>query len=95
MHNAFDPEMGVQLITSLKKLEADPNVRAVLITGDGDAFCAGYLAATLEGLDEHAALALGNACGASVAAAEGDLTGAPTRAEADRMTGGSAEQSIR
>jgi len=63
--------------------------------GAGDAFCAGYLAATLEGLDERAALALGNACGASVAAAEGDLTGAPTRAEAERLTRTSAEQSIR
>ena len=65
--------------------------------GAGDAFCAGYLAGLLEGLDEMSALRLGNACGASVAAAEGDLTGAPTRLEAERMVGpgGGAEQSIR
>ena len=78
---------------------AAPAVPVVVVdpVGAGDAFCAGYLAARLEGLDEMAALRLGNACGASVAAAEGDLTGAPTRLEAERMVGwdGGAEQSIR
>ena len=41
VHNAFDPEMGVQLITSLKKLEADPKVRAVVLMGQGKSFSAG------------------------------------------------------
>ncbi|HTC85495.1 MAG TPA: sugar kinase [Candidatus Acidoferrum sp.] len=72
-----------------------PSVVVVDPVGAGDAFCAGYLAALLEGLDEEEALALGNACGASVAAAEGDLTGAPTRAEAERIGGTTAEQSLR
>lgn len=41
VHNAFDPEMGVQLITALRKLEADPKVRAVVLMGQGRSFSAG------------------------------------------------------
>lgn len=41
VHNALDPEMGVQLITTLKALEANPKVRAVVLMGQGDNFCAG------------------------------------------------------
>ena len=41
VHNAFDPEMGAQLITALKKLEANPRVRAVVLMGQGKNFCAG------------------------------------------------------
>jgi methylglutaconyl-CoA hydratase len=41
VHNAFDPEMGVQLITALKSLEADPKVRAVVLMGQGKSFSAG------------------------------------------------------
>lgn len=41
VHNALDPEMGAQLITTLKALEANPKVRAVVIMGQGDSFCAG------------------------------------------------------
>ena len=41
VHNALDPEMGAQLIAELKKLEADPKVRAVVLMGQGKNFCAG------------------------------------------------------
>jgi methylglutaconyl-CoA hydratase len=41
VHNALDPEMGMQLITALKKFEADPKVRAVVLMGQGKSFCAG------------------------------------------------------
>jgi methylglutaconyl-CoA hydratase len=41
VHNAFDPEMGVQLITALKALEANPKVRAVVLMGQGKSFSAG------------------------------------------------------
>jgi methylglutaconyl-CoA hydratase len=41
VHNALDPEMGTQLISALKKLEADPKVRAVVLMGQGKNFCAG------------------------------------------------------
>lgn len=41
VHNAFDPEMVDQLTATLKKLEANPAVRAVVLTGAGKNFCAG------------------------------------------------------
>ena len=62
-----------------------PGSRSWIPVGAGDAFCAGYLAGQLEGLDEPDALALGNACGAAVVSVEGDQAGAPTRAEASRI----------
>ncbi|MEK6593247.1 MAG: enoyl-CoA hydratase-related protein [Pseudomonadota bacterium] len=41
VHNAFDPEMVDSLTRALKKLEADPRVRAVVLMGAGKSFCAG------------------------------------------------------
>ncbi|HXF67395.1 MAG TPA: enoyl-CoA hydratase/isomerase family protein [Burkholderiales bacterium] len=41
VHNAFDPEMVEALTATLKKLEADRRVRAVVLTGAGPNFCAG------------------------------------------------------
>ena len=41
VHNAFDPEMSVQLIKALRKLDADPKVRAVVLMGAGKSFSAG------------------------------------------------------
>ena len=41
VHNAFDPEMGVELILAMRKLEADPQVRAVVLMGQGKSFSAG------------------------------------------------------
>jgi 2-dehydro-3-deoxygluconokinase len=49
--------------------------------GAGDAFCAGFIAARLDGMDLTAALEVANACGAAVASALGDQTGLPDRAE--------------
>jgi 2-dehydro-3-deoxygluconokinase len=49
--------------------------------GAGDAFCAGFIAARLDGLDLAPALEMANACGAAAAAAFGDQTGLPDRAE--------------
>jgi 2-dehydro-3-deoxygluconokinase len=49
--------------------------------GAGDAFCAGFIAGRLDGADLAAALEMANACGASAAAAAGDQTGLPDRAE--------------
>jgi 2-(1,2-epoxy-1,2-dihydrophenyl)acetyl-CoA isomerase len=39
--NSFNREMSLQLISELDKAEKNKNVRAVLITGEGKAFCAG------------------------------------------------------
>lgn len=63
--------------------------------GAGDGFDAGYIAATLEGLPPEKALALGNACGASVAASIGDLHGLPTRAEAERIMAVGGQDALR
>jgi methylglutaconyl-CoA hydratase len=41
VHNAFDPEMVDALTAALRKLEAIPKVRAVVVTGAGKNFCAG------------------------------------------------------
>lgn len=41
VHNAFDPEMVAALAATLKKLESDTRVRAVVLTGAGRSFCAG------------------------------------------------------
>ena len=41
VHNAFDPEMVGELTATLKKLEADPKVRSVVLVGAGGTFCAG------------------------------------------------------
>jgi 2-dehydro-3-deoxygluconokinase len=49
--------------------------------GAGDAFCAGFIAARLEGLASERALEYANACGAAAAAALGDQTGLPDRSE--------------
>lgn len=39
--NSFNREMALQLISALDKAAADVSVRAVLISGEGKAFCAG------------------------------------------------------
>jgi len=39
--NSFNREMALQLIAELDKAEHDRNVRAIVITGEGKAFCAG------------------------------------------------------
>ena len=41
VHNAFDPEMVEALTATLRKLEADARVRAVVLTGTGKNFSAG------------------------------------------------------
>lgn len=39
--NSFNREMALQLISELNSAEKDKNVRAIVITGEGKAFCAG------------------------------------------------------
>src|ERR1041384_6473545 len=41
VHNAFDPEMVDALTAALKKLGKDDAVRAVVLVGAGQSFCAG------------------------------------------------------
>ena len=39
--NALTPSMRDGIVDAVRDFRADPNVRAVLVTADGDAFCAG------------------------------------------------------
>jgi len=39
--NALTPEMRDEIVARVRQVRADPEVRALLITGSGDAFCAG------------------------------------------------------
>jgi methylglutaconyl-CoA hydratase len=41
VHNAFDPEMVQALTATLRTLESNAKVRAIVITGAGKSFCAG------------------------------------------------------
>jgi enoyl-CoA hydratase/carnithine racemase len=40
-HNAFTPRMLLEMIEAFDRADADDNVRAVVVTGAGRAFCAG------------------------------------------------------
>lgn len=69
-----------------------PSSPAIDLVGAGDAFSAGFIAATLEGRTLEEALAVGNACGAAVVSVIGDIEGMPTRDElASLLAGGDAE----
>jgi 2-dehydro-3-deoxygluconokinase len=63
--------------------------------GAGDAFCAGLIAARLEGADMARALEVGNACGAAAVAAIGDQAGLPDSVELDRLLAASSRDTIR
>lgn len=39
--NAYSPEMAVKLTEYLRQCDTDPDIRVVIITGAGDAFCVG------------------------------------------------------
>jgi 2-dehydro-3-deoxygluconokinase len=69
--------------------------RVVDTVGAGDAFCAGYLAALLDGLDAAAALRWGNGCAAAVLSVEGDLIGLPNRVELERLIAVDGTDTIR
>jgi len=64
---------------------AAPPVRAVDPVGAGDAFCAGFIAARLDGQGVETALRWGVGCGAAVVSVDGDIDGLPTRPELERL----------
>ena len=63
--------------------------------GAGDAFCAGFLAARLEGLDDPASVRWAVACGAAAVSVEGDMDGMPDRATLDRLLAGGPADIVR
>jgi 2-dehydro-3-deoxygluconokinase len=70
-------------------------LRVVDPVGAGDAFCAGYLAALMDGRDARTALRWGNGCAAAVLGVEGDLTGLPSGAELATLLGGDWGDTLR
>ena len=62
--------------------------RIVDPVGAGDAFCAGFIAGRLDGVDLETALRMGTACGALAVAAIGDQSGLPDRDELARLLAG-------
>jgi 2-dehydro-3-deoxygluconokinase len=69
----------------------EPAVRVAAVVdpvGAGDAFCAGFIAGRLDGVDLGTALRMGNACGALAIAASGDQAGLPDRSELGRLLAG-------
>jgi 2-dehydro-3-deoxygluconokinase len=63
--------------------------------GAGDAFTAGWISAQLDGADLGESLEVANACGAASVATEGDMTGAPTRFELERLRAAGGRDTIR
>lgn len=59
--------------------ESPPAIITVDAVGAGDAFNAGYIAATLDGCDPSRTLRIAARCGAAVAAQLGDTAGSPDR----------------
>jgi enoyl-CoA hydratase/carnithine racemase len=53
--NALDPPMFEALIAAIAQLRADTRVRAVVLHGEGRAFCAGLDKSSLEGIAGNAA----------------------------------------
>jgi len=39
--NAYTPQMGHEIVEAMRRADADPSVRVVILTGAGRAFCAG------------------------------------------------------
>ncbi|WP_328488663.1 sugar kinase [Streptomyces zaomyceticus] len=62
-----------------------PRVDVVAAVGAGDAFAAGFLSATLRGLDATARLRHGHLLAAAALTVPGDLAEPPRRAHADRL----------
>lgn len=63
--------------------------------GAGDAFCAGFIAGRLDGVDLPTALRMGNGCGALAIAAAGDQAGLPDRSELGRLLAAGGPDTLR
>ena len=71
--NALDPELLFALAKGLAEVAADRSVRAVVLTGAGDAFCAGVLYGLHEGWDLQRCLLTG-VCIAAASLADATCT---------------------
>ena len=87
--------LGLEAGGSAVHVTGLPVAHVVDPVGAGDAFCAGFIAGRLDGVDLETALRMGNACGALAVAAAGDQAGLPDRAELARLLAGEGADTIR
>ncbi len=57
--NAYTPVMGEELVAALRDAASDPSIHAAIVTGRGEAFCAGADLDYLNGEKSPAGLRLG------------------------------------
>jgi 2-dehydro-3-deoxygluconokinase len=80
---------------STVRIPGIPVMTVVDPVGAGDAFCAGFIAGLLDGVELEAALRMGNACGALAVAAPGDQAGLPDRVELGRLLAADGPDTLR
>jgi 2-dehydro-3-deoxygluconokinase len=90
-----DGALGFESGGAVTQVEAIPVATVVDPVGAGDAFCAGFIAGRLDGVDLETALRMGNACGAMAVAATGDQAGLPDRAELARLLAAGGPDTLR
>ncbi|MFF2487591.1 sugar kinase [Microbacterium sp. NPDC058062] len=87
---------GATVYTTAGAVESPGFVVDVVDTvGAGDAFVAGYLSATLDGLDVPERLRRANACGALACTSPGDWESAPTLRDVERFLSGGDSDPVR
>ncbi len=90
-----DGAMGFESGGTVTQVRAIPVAIVIDPIGAGDAFCAGFIAGRLDGVDLETALRMGNACGALAVAAAGDQAGLPDRAELGRLLASGGPDTLR
>jgi 2-dehydro-3-deoxygluconokinase len=90
-----DGALGWDSAGAIVRIPAIPVSNVVDTVGAGDAFCAGFIAGRLDGVDLGTALAMANACGALAVASVGDQAGLPDRAELGRLLAAGGPDTLR
>jgi len=90
-----DGALGFEAGGTVVRVAALPVATIIDPVGAGDAFCAGFIAGRLDGVDLETALRMGNACGAMAVAAAGDQAGLPDRAELGRVLAAGGADALR
>jgi 2-dehydro-3-deoxygluconokinase len=90
-----DGALGFESGGAVVQAGAIPVATVVDPVGAGDAFCAGFIAGRLDGVDLETALRMANACGALAIAAAGDQAGLPDRAELGRLLAAGGPDTLR
>ncbi|MFF8374728.1 sugar kinase [Streptomyces sp. NPDC015661] len=80
-----EPHADIEDADGVAFLERPPRVDVVSAVGAGDAFAAGFLSATLRGLDMRTRLRHGHLMAAAALTVPGDLARPPRRTHADRL----------